>query len=356
MKKIKDFSKHLIKEELSLLGAMDLLNSSALEFKTLFVVRDNKLVGSVSDGDIRRWVLKSGSLNACAKDFANPNPKFVYEGELEKAKSIFRYPGIVIIPAVNEEKEIVGLLIEKPSNEVEMQKKIDVPVVIMAGGAGTRLYPYTKILPKPLIPIGDDPIIVRIINFFKAQGCHRFYMIVNHKKNMIKAYFSEDMHPDYELTFIDEDIPLGTGGGLSLLQGMINEPFILTNCDNIINVDFSDVLKRHTDSGSAITVLSSVQKVVIPYGVIHLGDEGYIEKMEEKPTLPYLINTGCYVVNPEVVNSLEVGARIDFPTIIANRMGLGDHVGVYPINSEDFLDMGQFDQMERMKNVLHIKD
>lgn len=351
MKKLTEFSQYLIDESAPLLNAMEKLNQAT--YKSLFVLKDGRLVAALTDGDIRRWVLKSGDLNAPVSKFANYTPKSVLADRSEEAKAIFKKYLISALPVVDADGKMIALL---APNDVAKYKKLDVPVVIMAGGAGTRLYPYTKILPKPLIPIGDVPIIERIIDFFYIQGCHRFYMIVNHKKNMIKAYFNEIEHPHYELTFIDEDIPLGTGGGLSLLKGMLNESFILTNCDNIINVEFANAMKLHKDAGNAVTVLASVQKVVIPYGVLHVGEDGRLERMEEKPVLPHLINTGCYLVSPEVIESLTVNERIDFPTVITNQMEQGKTVGIYPINSEDFLDMGQFDQMERMKHVLHIED
>jgi len=351
MKQITDFSAYLIEESTSLLSAMEKLDQVA--YKSLFVVREDKLVAAVTDGDIRRWVLKRGDLNAPVSEFANYSPKSVREDKREDAKAILKKHAINSLPVLDAEGKIIAILIRK---EMVEYPKLDAPVVIIAGGAGTRLYPYTKILPKPLIPIGDMPIIERIIDFFCKQGCSRFYMIVNHKKNMIKAYFNEVEHPHYQLTFIDEDIPLGTGGGLAFLQGMIHEPFIFTTCDNIINVPFADVMKLHKEEGNAVTVLSSVQKVVIPYGVLHLKEDGHLDHMEEKPVLPYLINTGCYLVDPQVIEALTPNERIDFPTVIQNQMNQGNAVGIYPINSEDFLDMGQFDQMERMKHVLHIED
>lgn len=354
MKILTDISPFLIADTTPLLDAMELLDKAS--YKVLFVTRDDALVGALTDGDIRRFILRNGDLTAEVSNVANQNPKYLTENDTHAAKAIMRKHQLALLPLVDERRHILSLFADKTKvTSFQNLPPIDVPVVIMAGGAGTRLYPYTKVLPKPLIPIGDVPIIERIIDFFYSQGCRRFYMIVNHKKNMIKAYFNE-IERDYDLTFVDEDIPLGTGGGLSLLKGVLNETFILTNCDNIINVSFSDVLSRHQKAKNSITVLAAVQKIVIPYGVIHTKENGYIDHMEEKPVLPHLVNTGCYIVNPEVLDTLEDNTRIDFPTVITNQMEAEKLVGVYPIGSEDFLDMGQFDQMERMKHVLHISD
>ena len=353
MKFLTDFSKYVITTNTSLLDAMEQLDKATP--KILYLTENDKLVASLTDGDIRRWILKTGNLNVNALQAANMAPKCVHEENVAEAEKLMTKHGLCSLPQVNHEGKIVSLIVNRAQEGIKSKELINTPVVIMAGGIGSRLYPYTKILPKPLIPIGDVPIIERIIQFFVNQGCRRFYVIVNYKKNMIKAYFNEVEH-DYDIIFIDEDIPLGTGGGLSLLKGLIQEPFILTNCDNIINIDFSEAIKIHHSLSNTITVLSSVQKVVIPYGVIHTKENGSIDYMEEKPALPYLINTGCYIVNPEVIEGLVKDQKIDFPSIITKQLNNGRCVGIYPINSEDFLDMGQFDAMEKMKNVLHVTD
>ncbi|MDO4866008.1 MAG: sugar phosphate nucleotidyltransferase [Clostridia bacterium] len=353
MRVLDSFDQYLVSEDTKLLDAMSALDNNAK--KTLFVVKDGKLTASLTDGDIRRWILKSGDLNATVNQFAHYKPKTLKEASEAAFNELVDLYHVTVIPQVDDDDHIVAMLVAGDHIHDHADEKIDVPVVIMAGGAGTRLYPYTKVLPKPLIPIGEVPIVERIIQFFCQQGCHRFYMIVNHMKNMIKAYFNE-AKGDYELTFIDEDVPLGTGGGLSLLKGLVQGTFIFTNCDTIININYADVVRQHREHGHVATMICSAQKTTIPYGVVHTTQSGQLDYLEEKPVLPMLINTGSYIVDSSLVDSMEKGERIDFPTCLARQMRQGGTVGIYPCKKDEFLDMGQFDQMEHMKHVLQIND
>src|SRR5699024_1923569 len=206
--------------------------------KVLFVIDDEKLIASITDGDIRRWILKKGELNAKVSQIANYSPIFIESGKRYEAKSLLQEHSIDALPIINENKNIVSIMFR--DEEVTNRKALNVPTVIMAGGLGTRLYPYTKILPKPLIPIGEIPIIEHIINRFHSYGNDEFHMIVNHKKNMIKAYFNE-MEKEYYVDYADEDEALGTVGGLSLLINKIDSTFFLTNCDILIDEDYEKI-------------------------------------------------------------------------------------------------------------------
>jgi len=221
----------------------------------------------------------------------------------------------------------------------------------MAGGLGTRLYPYTKILPKPLIPIGEIPIVEHIMNRFHLYGSTQFYLIVNHKKNMIKAYFNE-IERNYKVSYIDEDKPLGTGGGLSLLKGKINSTFILSNCDILIEEDYEKIYDYHKKEKNLITMICSLKNIQIPYGVIEIGENGEIESMKEKPELSFFTNTGMYIVEPKVIEELKNDMSIGFPDIIESYMSQGEKVGIYPISESSWLDMGQLDEMEEMRRTL----
>ena len=221
----------------------------------------------------------------------------------------------------------------------------------MAGGLGTRLYPYTKILPKPLIPVGEIPIIEHIINRFYRQGAQNFYLIVNHKKNMIKAYLN-DIEKAYQVCFVDEEQPLGTGGGLSLLKGEISQPFILSNCDILIDSDYEKIYEHHLSENNYITMVCSLKNMRIPYGVVEISKDGGIEEMKEKPEISFFTNTGMYVVHPEVIDELELNQRIDFPDIIEKCRQEGKKIGVYPISENSWLDMGQIDELEEMRRRL----
>ncbi len=343
-----NISEFLISEDATVLYTMERLDNVAK--KVLFVTSGNTLLATVTDGDIRRWILKKGDLNAKIKEIANYSPKKVLISEKRKAKSIMKKYMIEAMPVVDDKNNIVSIMFWN-NEEVGDKASFKLPVVVMAGGLGTRLYPYTKILPKPLIPIGEIPIAEHIINRFVSNGASEFFLIVNHKKNMIKAYFNEIMKK-YSVEYIDEDVPLGTGGGLSLLKGKINETFVLTNCDILIDEDYEKIYRHHKDSKNVITMVCSLKNIKIPYGVVDIGEDGDIENMREKPEISIFTNTGMYIVESKVIDELEENIAIGFPDIINSYKLKGEKVGVYPISENSWLDMGQIEELEEMRKRL----
>jgi dTDP-glucose pyrophosphorylase len=338
----------LIDEESSMIKAMEVLDATSK--KVLFVQREGQLSAAITDGDIRRWILSKGSLDAKVKDIANYNPLYLYEHERSTAKEFMKKNHIEAVPIVDDSRKIIALVLLN-EEDIEPRKKINVPVVIMAGGLGKRLYPYTKILPKPLIPIGEIPIIEHIMNRFNQYGSDQFFLVVNHKKNMIKAYFN-DSAKTYRVNYIDEDQPLGTGGGLSLLKDKIKTTFILSNCDILIEEDYEKIYSYHKKESNIITMVCSLKNIKIPYGVIEISKTGEIETMREKPELSFFINTGMYIVEPKVAEELEENKAVDFPNIIEKYREAGEKIGVYPISENSWLDMGQLDEMEEMRRRL----
>lgn len=343
----------LIDEEATMIEAMQQLDKVAK--KVLFVVREGHFVAAITDGDIRRWILKKGNLDAKIKNIANYSPKALVEEDKAKAKDFMKKYSIEALPILDKENNIISVVFwndEEVDEEVEQKRRnLKVPVVIMAGGLGTRLYPYTKILPKPLIPIGEIPIVEHIINRFNKYGSDQFYLVVNHKKNMIKAYFNE-IEKAYRVDYVDEDKPLGTGGGLSLLKGKINSTFILSNCDILIEEDYEKIYNYHKKEKNLITMVCSLKNIKIPYGVIEISETGEIENMKEKPELSFFTNTGMYIVEPKIIEELEEDKAIGFPDIIEQYKSQGEKIGIYPISENSWMDMGQIDEMEEMRRRL----
>lgn len=318
--------------------------------KILFVVdQDRKFLGTLTDGDIRRWILKGGDLLSNIELIVNKNPIYFEQEDEKKALLIMKKKKIDAIPVIDENGKIkkIFFLNDLIGDEVQVRANINSLVIIMAGGLGTRLYPYTKILPKPLIPIGDTPIIERIINKFNSYGCKEFYLTVNYKKNMIKSYFN-DLKKDYNVNYVDEDKPLGTGGSLSLLEGKINETFFVSNCDILIDADYAEIINHHKKSGNKITVVSSLKNFTIPYGVFTLDEGGQINRIEEKPEYSYLINTGMYVLEPDVIDDIPKNQFYNLPDILKLYISRGEKVGVYPISERSWMDMGQINEMKDM--------
>ena len=341
--------KVFIREDDTILHAMHTFDASGR--RNAFVVDDDmKLLAALSEGDVRRFILAGGDLNEPVKKIANYKPRSLREEEIDDARDFMRRHNIEGLPIVDENGVVIDTVYW---SEYHYKKQSDLssPVVMMAGGKGTRLYPYTRILPKPLIPVGEKPIAELIMDSFADYGINRMIMIVNHKKNMIKSYFAEANRP-YDIEFVDEDKPLGTGGGLALIRGMVDETFILTNCDILVEEDFSKIYAHHKNEGNAITMICSLRNFQIAYGIVEFGEHGNITNMQEKPEYSFFTNTGVYIVEPEVLNYIHDDEAIGFPDIINRLKDDGKKVGVYPINENTWMDMGQLDELSKMENRL----
>lgn len=346
-----DINKYLIDSSTLLVEALKVLNQTGK--RIIFLIKDHTLDGSLTYGDVSRWILNGNSLNLPSYEAATRHPITISPSEVDIAYRVFSEKNVDALPVVDNDGNIVDIIFKE--EERRQYTQIHLPVVIMAGGKGTRLYPYTKILPKPLIPIGEIPISEHIIDRFCKNGCKEFYFIVNYKKNMIKAYYNEVVR-SYDVSFIDEDKPLGTGGGLSLMKGLINSTFILTNCDSFIDEDYADILKLHNGQKNYVTMICSDSKYQVPYGVIEIDKNGSLTSMCEKPSFNFLTNTGIYIVEPQVIDMINPGEFIGFPDIIQRVKDAGHNVGVYTVSEKSWLDMGQFDSMEKMKRRLYIED
>ena len=319
----------------------------------VYVVQDGILLGAITDGDIRRFLLVKGDLIGNVMEIANLNVHFLRENEECEAENVMHKFKIRSIPILNERNEIVKICF---SDEVVYKEKahIDIPVIIMAGGKGTRLYPYTQILPKPLIPIGDKTITEHIMERFQEYGCCHFDMIVNYKKNFIKSYFidNEEM---VDVEFTDEEEYLGTGGGLKLLQGKYESSFFMTNCDILIDDDYSKILDYHKKNGNIVTMVCAKKKMTIPYGIVEMSAQGNAIGLKEKPELSFITNTGFYILEPEFIDKIPANTFVHITDIIQKCIDDKEKVGVYTISDEQWLDMGQMEELEKMKQKLNVK-
>ena len=336
----------LITEQATVKEAIEQLER--VRCKVVYVVKDKKLLASVSDGDVRRYILRAGDIECSISQIAYYSPRAFREYEREAWQELFQRTEMYSVPIVNLNEEIIGVVF-KNGTYIKEHEKIGLPVVIMAGGKGTRLHPYTKILPKALIPIGELPISEHIIQRFLEYGCSQYYMIVNHKGAMIQSYFN-NIDKAYDIRFIEEAEPLGTGGGLSLLKGSIEQDFILTNCDILIDADYSEIYRIHKKKNNFITMVLSEYEVQIPYGVVQNNNYGGVT---EKPVLHYLINTGVYLVNERVITEMPKDTVMDFPDIVENYRKSGEKIGCYVVKQSAYMDMGQFEELEKMKEKLH---
>lgn len=350
----KELNKFKSKNTLTIIDAMKLMDENGRGI--LFIVDDREvLTGALTDGDIRRWLISTGELNIEIQNLICTNPRYLKESDSRDRISFMVQNQIKALPIIDNDGKIVDIIFNSydvlNENQNDKRSLEGIPVVVMAGGKGTRLYPYTKILPKPLIPIGDIPILERIIQRFYNAGADKFYLTVNYRKEMIKSYFSET-NKQYSIEYIDEEQPLGTGGSLRLIHEQFVSPIIITNCDTLIEANYGEIIEFHQESKNALTVVSSLKNTVIPYGVIHMQEHGVIGGIEEKPILSHFINTGMYVMEPEYISLIPEGISYHMTQLVQQMIDKKLKVGVYPISENSFLDMGEFEEMKKMEERL----
>lgn len=340
----------IVSEENSVLEVMRVIDRNTKG--VAFICKNEKLLAVVTDGDIRRYIISNGNLEASIKDIANYHPIYVTNEDTIDYFAYMRSHSITALPVLKKNGKILTIRFLYDSGTVRVTD-LNVPVVIMAGGKGTRLYPYTQILPKPLIPIGDRTITEIIMDHFEAYGCKQFTMIVNYKKNFIKSFFL-DNETKRDIDFIEEADFYGTGGGLTLLQGKFQDTFFVTNCDIVIEEDYSDIYKYHKEQGNIITLVAAMKNTTIPYGTIELGENGRVKKLKEKPSFSFLTNTGLYVLEPEFLNKIPANTFIHITDVIQTCIDQGEKVGIYPISEHSWMDMGQMEELEKMRERLGV--
>ena len=340
-----------------LIGEDTILVSEAMRkidrnsFGILFLVdKKKRITACITDGDIRRYLLSGGRMDGLASSAANHHPK-IAKNESE-AIHLYHSRNWIAIPIVDEESVIIDIFTGDVNNKKTERVALNIPVVINAGGRGSRLDPYTRVLPKPLIPVGEIPIIELIMKEYQSYSCSDFHIIVNYKKELMKAYF-HDNDEQYSISWYDEDKPLGTGGGLSLLRGKLQSTFFFANCDALLTANYESMLKYHKESGNVITMICAYKNFDIPYGVVEMGHDGAIEGMKEKPSISFLTNTGIYIVEPEVIDYIEDEEIIGFPDVVERVKRKGKKVAAYPISENDWLDMGQLPELEKMRVKLY---
>ena len=339
-----DIRKYLGSGNLTVAHAMRRIDENA--GRILFLTDEgDRLLGCITDGDIRRFLLAGGKMDEPALKAANRTPKIA--SSYDEAGTLYHKKNYVAIPVLDGEGRIVDLY-TGDGRENRRHGALKVPVVINAGGKGTRLDPFTRVLPKPLIPVGELPIIEHIMKEFQSYQCEEFHIIVNYKRELMKAYFAESENK-YSIAWYDEEKPLGTGGGLSLLKGKINETFFFTNCDNLLTANYERMLEFHKENHNAVTMICATKNFPIPYGVVEMGVNGKIEAMKEKPLMSFLTNTGIYIVEPYVLDDIENDVAVGFPEIAMGQIEKGRNVAAFPVSENDWMDMGQLSELEKMR-------
>lgn len=349
--KLADINSFIVSPEEPFFEVLRRINDN--DVKIVFVCDENRvLLGAINDGDIRRFLLNKSDLNQTALDIAFKNPRYINEKELCNVNNFIKGYQLNVIPVVNDNKQVKDIIIFNgisSLNKVAKKFTREIPVVIMAGGKGTRLAPITDILPKPLVSVNGKPIIDYIMRCFEYFGSKEFHFIVNYKKEFIKAYFNDS---DHNISFHEEEDYLGTGGGLSLLKDIISSTFFVSNCDILIDCDYTAILEAHQEQGNIITVICAEKEVVIPYGVLEVEGGKTVKALTEKPKFDFLVNTGVYICEADFLQYIPDNTFIHITDVIQQLIGEGKKVGVYKVKEEEWMDMGTMDELYKMQNRL----
>lgn len=347
----------LITENASLKDAMKKMDK--VGSKNLFVIdAEKKLLGALADGDIRRWILKGGSIKEALVNIYNKTPFFVSQDyDLNEVKEIMLKNRIERIPVTGIRQEVIDVLFWENifgEETFDTRSRINMPVVIMAGGKGTRLDPFTRILPKPLIPIGEKAIVDIIMDKFADYGIKDFYVSINHKAKMIKSYF-EETRPPYSISYIEENKPLGTVGSLEFLEGKIEGSVMVSNCDIIVDCDYSEVTEFHNSNKYDITIVGSFRHFTIPYGICEIEKDGLLKTMTEKPEYDFLVNTGMCVLHKDVLKLIPKNQKFHITDLVKAVKETGGRVGVFPINEKSWTDIGEWEEYRKSVKLMGLE-
>jgi dTDP-glucose pyrophosphorylase len=320
--------------------------------KILFVVNNkNKLIGTITDGDVRRSLIKDFSMNVKIPSVMNVSPKYCfYKDSFTKRKNILKYHEIDSMPVVDERGIVCGL----ETLFLESQKlRIDTPVIIMAGGLGSRLGDLTKFEPKPMLKINDRPILEHLISKLSNQGFHDIYITTYYRSEMIVDYFGTGEKWGVNINYILESSPLGTAGSLSLIKNLDPESsIIVTNADLMTSINFADFFKFHIEEKNICTIAATNFQNKIPFGVIDFNGSK-LNKISEKPVYNYLVTAGIYIFKFKLIKSIKTNVYLDMPDFI-NSLDMKKNVGVFPIH-EYWTDIGQKEDLNEAKLLLSPK-
>lgn len=348
--KIKD---RVVSPDFTLIASLRLMDS--LGVKILFVYYEDIFEGLLTLGDIQRAIINNLPLTSEVGGILDKTK--IYASVNDKQEVIIRKMRRLraeCMPVIDDEGMLVDVIFWKDlfkDNKEEDTPKIDLPVVIMAGGKGTRLKPLTNVLPKPLIPVGDKTIIEEIMSKFDSIGCKKFYISVNYKSDILHFYLDR-LNDRFNLEFFEEPKPLGTIGSVALLRNKISTPFFVSNCDILVDQDFRDVYAYHQSNHNDITIVTAVKSTRIPYGVIETGENGLMVSLSEKPEHTYQINTGVYLINSEVIDEIPYGEFFHITHLMEKVKLHGGRVGCFPVSEHAWRDMGEWPEYLKMIDVL----
>jgi dTDP-glucose pyrophosphorylase/predicted transcriptional regulator len=339
---VKNLEDIIVRESTSILEVLKIIDASSKQI-AIIVDNEKKLLGTISDGDIRRAILKNISLNDSIKNIYSKTPIVAnINNSKEEILNICRSKKIHQIPIIDEKGNLIALEIldELISKEIKLNK-----VVLMVGGLGTRLRPLTENIPKPMLKVGNKPILQTIVEKFSLYGYKNIVMCVNYKLNIIQDYFGDGSKFGVNIDYILEDKRLGTAGGLGLIDEKLTEPFFVMNADLLTNVNFDHLYDFHVTNNSMATMCVQDYDFKVPYGVVNV-ENTKILSIKEKPTQKYFVNAGIYMLSPDCLKYIPQNQFYDMPTLFEKLISENENVISFPLR-EYWLDIGHIDEYEK---------
>lgn len=337
-----DWKKTLVSPSISILKVIEIIDSSRAQI-ALVIDENNNLLGTVTDGDIRRGILKGVSLNDCIQRVMNPNPTVVKVNEGRgKILATMRSKRLQQLPIVDEAGRVVGMEVLQELMQPGTKENL---VVLMAGGRGSRLLPMTNHCPKPLLKVGGKPLLKIIMDNFIEFGFKKFYLSVNYKAEMVKEFCGDGSDWGVKIEYIEEDKKMGTAGALGLLPEKPTLPVLVMNSDLLTKINFNQLLEFHNNTGANATMCVKEYDLQIPYGVININNQRVIG-IEEKPFFKCFINAGIYVLGSDVFDHIPKNTFFDMTNLFEKLIGKGSEIAVFPIR-EYWIDIGRIDDFER---------
>lgn len=351
---IKEKYAHLIiNNNESLLAALKKMDRERV--KLLIVFEKGRYKSLLSIGDIQRTIISGKSIQ---EEKISTIERHDIVCSIADNKEVIKKRMVEIraqfMPVLDENDNLADIYLwddifsEKFEFKNSEKKNFEIPVVIMAGGEGSRLRPLTNIIPKPLIPIGKKTILEKIIDNFCASGFYTFHVSINYMSHMIESYFENLEMTNYELNFFKEDEPKGTAGSLSLIRHKISTPFFVSNCDILIDQDYNELFSYHQEQKNDITAITAVKTFKLPYGSFEMNKKGVITEIIEKPEFTFYVNAGMYIIEPHLLEEIPTSGVFHITDLINKTMKTGGKVGIFPVSEKSWIDIGDWSLYEKL--------
>ena len=341
---ITDLKNITVGADASLRRVMEVIDSGARQI-ALVTDESGILIATVTDGDVRRGLLRGLALDAPVSEVMHPNPTTLLKGSsAASAQQMMRERSLNHIPVIDPAGRPVALALREGMTDVEPRPT---RVILMAGGLGKRLRPLTETVPKPMIPVGDKPLLERIVTRLQDQGFSRFTLSLNYLGHVIRDHFGDGSALGVEIDYVEETMRMGTGGALSLMPQRPDAPFVVMNGDILTTTSFGAMMDFHGETGSAVTICAREFNMQVPYGVLNT-DGSTLVSMEEKPVHKHLVNAGIYALSPLVFDHIGDNEPLDMPDLIKRVKDAGNRVSVFPVR-EYWMDIGRIEDPDRAR-------